>query len=78
MIVLTWKIDKTAQTACPDFKPDPYAGEFPMTQCAVYHTRTITQEMSKEFETKEEAEEFKKNAPPACYDFNLLEERKTT
>lgn len=69
MITLTWKVDITEQTGCPDYVPDPYTGQYPTTHCLVYHYRTVTKEMGATFETEEQAEAFKKNAPSGCYDW---------
>jgi len=68
---LTWKVDKTIPTACPDYKPDPYTGEYPIYHCAVYHYETITENMSKEFSTDKEAKDFASKAPLSCYDFHI-------
>jgi len=69
--IITWKVDKTVPTACPDYSPDPYTGGFPTTHCLVYHFKTITEDKNAEFENKELAIEFAKNAPLSCYDFRL-------
>ena len=46
MKTLTWKVDETIPTACPDYVPDPYTGEYPSTHCLVYHCKTITENKS--------------------------------
>lgn len=71
MQTLTWKVDKTIPTACPDYKPDPYTGEYPSTHCLVYHSTTITEDRTAEFSTKKEAQDFAFKAPLSCYDFKL-------
>lgn len=71
MTKVSWKVTKTVPAPCPDYRPDPYTGDFPQFHCAVYHTQTITEEKSAEFATKEEAEEFIKKAPQNCTDFLL-------
>lgn len=71
MKVLTWKVAKTIPTACPDYQPDPYTGEYPSFHCAVYHCETVTETKSAEFETTKEAQEFADKAPLSCYDFRL-------
>ena len=68
---LTWKIDKTITTACPDYVLDPYTGEYPSTHCLVYHCKTITENKSAEFSTEKEAKDFADKAPRFCYDFAL-------
>ena len=69
-----WSITVTVPTECPDYKPDPYTGKWPMTRCSVYHSETIDRNMQKEFEVKEEAEEFIKNAPENIRKAMLLKE----
>jgi len=71
MYILTWKVDKTIPTACPDYQPDPYTGEYPMTHCLVYHSKTITEDKTAEFSSKKEAEIFAYKAPQSCYEFKL-------
>lgn len=71
MITLTWKVSKTIPTECPDYKPDPYTGEYPTTHCLVYHCKTVTENKTAEFETEEEAKEFANKAPQSCTDFKL-------
>ena len=71
MKTLTWKVDKTVPTACPDYTPDPHTGEYPSFHCAVYHCETITETKSKEFRIKEKAKDFADKAPYSCYDFVL-------
>ena len=68
-MILTWKIDKTVQVECPDYKPDPYTGEYPAIHCATLHYENVTQTKSKEFLNEEEADFFIKGAPKSCYDF---------
>lgn len=50
-------------TECPDYKPDPYTGRYPMTHCLVMHYKTETKEMSRSFHTRQEAEAFVDGAP---------------
>lgn len=71
MITLTWKVDKTIPTACPDYQPDPYTGEYPMTHCLIFHCETITENKTAEFPTGKEAKDFADKAPLSCYDFKL-------
>jgi|ERR1035437_340563 hypothetical protein len=71
METLTWKVDKTIPTACPDYQPDPYTGEYPTFHCLVYHCKTITESKTAEFETEEIAKEFISKAPLSCYEFKL-------
>ena len=71
MKILSWKVDKTVPTACPDYKPDPYTGEYPTTHCLVYHYTTITEDRTAEFATDKEAKDFANKAPLSCYNFRL-------
>lgn len=71
MKTLTWKVSITRPTACPDYQPDPYTGQYPTTHCAVYHSETVTEEKSKEFLDEESALKFAEGAPSSCYDFKL-------
>lgn len=71
MKTLTWKVDKTIPIPCPDYKPDPYTGEYPSTHCLVYHCKTITENRTAEFETDKEAQDFIDKAPLSCYEFKL-------
>lgn len=71
MNTLTWKVDKTVPTACPDYQPDSYTGEYPSIHCLVYHCKTFTEERSKEFSSKEEAQQFINKAPLSCYEFKF-------
>jgi len=71
MKILTWKVSKTIPTACPDYQPDKYTGEYPSMHCLVYHCKTITENKTTEFETEEKAKEFANKAPNSCYDFKL-------
>ena len=71
MKTLTWKVDKTIPTDCPDYVPDPYTGKYPTFHCLVYHSKTITEDKTAEFKTNKEAEEFASKAPQSCYDFKL-------
>ena len=73
MKTLTWKVDKTIPTACPDYQPDPYTGEYPSTHCLVYHCKTITENKSAEFKTMKECKDFASKAPLSCYDFKVDE-----
>ena len=69
MITLTWKVDQQVQIPCPDYKTDPYTGEYPSFHCLVYHSKIVTKSMTKEFDSIEEAEDFANKAPFSCYDF---------
>lgn len=71
MKTLTWKVDKTVPTQCPDYVPDPYTGQYPSYHCAVYHCKTVTEERTAEFATLKEAQQFADKAPLSCYDFKL-------
>ena len=69
---LSWKVSKVVPIPCPDRVPDPYTGEYPSLNCLVYHTKQVTQEMSREFSTLEELEAFKKAAPlVGCFDWKV-------
>lgn len=71
MKILTWKVDRTIPTACPDYQPDPYTGEYPSFHCAVYHCKTITEERTAEFKTLKECKDFVFKAPDSCYNFKI-------
>ena len=72
--ILRWKVRKTVATECPDFKPNPYTGEYPALHCAVYHSREIIDNMEQEFESLEELEKFKEGAPKdICFGWETLE-----
>lgn len=71
MRTLTWKVTFTRPTACPDYIPDPYTGQYPTTQCLVYHCETVTENKCAEFETEKNALEFASKAPSSCTEFKL-------
>lgn len=68
---LTWIVNKTIPTSCPDYTPDTYTGEYPSMQCLVYHCKTVTEHKEFDFETREEAEKFTEQAPYSCSEFRL-------
>ena len=70
---LCWKVKRTVPTECPNFKPDPYTGDYPNYHCAVYHIETIIEERSMRFEKAEELDKFRANAPSSCFDFRMIE-----
>lgn len=51
--VVTWNLCEAAE--CPDYRPDEY-GRWPSYHCCVMHYKFMP--MSKEFETRLEAERF--------------------
>ena len=61
--LLIWYVTQTIPVPCPDFKPDPYTGEYPQTICCVYHVKKEVIKMEKEFFTKVELDEFIAHAP---------------
>lgn len=70
MKTLLWKVDRNEPTPCPDAGVrDQYTGAFSSMGCLVNHFRTVTESMSKTFDTNGEAELFMKNAPKNCYDW---------
>ncbi|HEB13600.1 MAG TPA: hypothetical protein ENI13_01320 [candidate division CPR3 bacterium] len=72
--ILRWKVRKTVAAACPDYKPDPYTGEYPKTHCLVMHTQEVVDDMGQEFESLEELEKFKEGAPQdICFDWETIE-----
>ncbi len=73
MIKLTWKVSKTVSAPCPDYIPDPYTGEYPTISCCVYHTQEVTEEKSAIFDTQEKADEFIKNAPSSCSEWQFTQ-----
>jgi len=72
MKTVKWKAQITRAIECPDYKPDPYTGEYPPRHCLVYHSETVTIEKAQNFETEEEAREFIRNAPPSCSNFEIF------
>lgn len=68
---LAWTVSETVPTGCPDNSVDPYTGQYPTFSCAVYHCKTVTKEMLKQFDSEQEAIEFAQKAPTSCYDFLL-------
>jgi hypothetical protein len=71
MKTLTWKVTYTKPTACPDYKPDPYTGQYPGTHCLVYHCETVTDSKTADFETEQKALDFASKAPTSCFNFKL-------
>lgn len=71
MKTLTWKVNYTRPTPCPDYKPDPYTGQYPNVHCAVYHFETVTEDKVSQFQTEQEALDFASKAPDSCHDFML-------
>jgi len=69
--ILTWTVTKTIPAQCPDYQPDPYTGQYPMTHCLVYHCKTVTEQKTNEFESEKTAKEFAKGAPQSCTNFRL-------
>ena len=62
-VIVVWIVSVWVNIPCPDWKPDPYTGQYPMVHCAVLHGKNIDREMSQTFASREAAEEFIKNAP---------------
>ena len=61
--IVVWTIIVWVATGCPDYKPDPYTGQYPSTHCLVNHGKFEEKKMEKEFSTKEEALKFIEDAP---------------
>jgi len=61
--IVLWTVLLTVQAECPDYKSDPYTGQYPMTHCLVLHYKTIKKDMRQEFSTRKEAEDFIAKAP---------------
>lgn len=72
--LVTWKVHKTVPGECPDYKPNPYTGEYPNVHCLVMHWKDIVESMEKEFATRQEALDFIAAAPKTCKDMVLVEE----
>lgn len=68
---LVWFVTVTVPTECPDWKPDPYTGLYPSYHCAVYHCKTETKKMEKDFASEEEAKAFVKACPDKSIKFTL-------
>jgi hypothetical protein len=69
IFLVTWTVVSIVPTPCPD---KPKANEYglggnSMSSCAVFHFKEERQEMSKEFETEKEADEFIKNMPTGIF-----------
>ena len=60
---LSWVVSKTVPVECPDYKPDPYTGDWPMLHCAVLHMRVVSFEEHRDFATAAEAQAFELKAP---------------
>ena len=71
--ILIWFVSQWVFTSCPDFVPNPYTGAYPNTMCAVNHGRTVEKEMRREFNSMEELDAFKKNAPPECHGWKIID-----
>lgn len=70
-ILLTWKLATWVSDPCPDTgKTDAYGNPLRMG-CLVNHGHYEYESMSKEFNTKEEANNFINNAPSNCQDFKI-------
>ena len=63
MWIVSWVVSVWVSAPCPDYKPDPYTGEYPLTACLVYHGSFEDKKMEKLFESECAAEEFINNAP---------------
>lgn len=61
--IVKWQVTKQEPAQCPDYKPDPYTGDYPLMQCLVYHTKTVTKNMEKVFDTREEVDAFIVGSP---------------
>ncbi len=61
--IVIWSVLVTIPISCPDFKPNPYTGEYLNTMCSVNHTDTVKRHMRAEYSTKEEALAFIDKAP---------------
>ena len=72
MWIVLWTITVTVPTECPDYKPDPYTGQYPMMSCGVYHCETVNEDKSKSFKTREEAQAFIDSGPKDI-EFRLVE-----
>ena len=61
--LVIWIVSTWVSTPCPDFKPNPYTGEYPQSMCLVNHGKYESKEMERFFDTKDEAEKFIANSP---------------
>ena len=62
--LVIWTVSVWVSTSCPDFKPDPYTGEYPSMHCLVNHGKVVERDMVKQFSTLKEAQDFISSAPP--------------
>ena len=61
--IVLWTLLTYVPTECPDFKPNPYTGEYPMTHCLVNHQKQVTKHFKRRFNTQSEAISFINKAP---------------
>lgn len=61
--IVAWSVIVNAPAPCPDYKPNPYTGEYPSSHCLVYHTQREVKQMQESFKTRKEAEAFIAEAP---------------
>jgi len=74
--LVTWEYSTWEPMPCPDIlKMNPYSGQsyYSMAGCLVNHGRYVSHDMSKVFETKEEAQKFIDNAPSGAKSFEIKE-----
>lgn len=64
MFIVIWTVLVWVPMSCPDAgKVNEYTGQPSMTGCLVMHRRSEQKQMSKEFNTRKEAEDFMAGAP---------------
>ena len=61
--IVVWTVTLNIPTECPDYRPDPYTGQYPSYSCAVMHYKTVTEEKSAMCTSRESAEKFIADAP---------------
>ena len=69
--LVKWQITRTEPAPCPDYRPDPYTGEYPLVSCAVLHTTTTVQNMVRCFYSREEADRFIADCPKPTIRFTV-------
>lgn len=69
--IVTWVFKAHVSVPCPDYKPDPYTGQYPTIMCAVAHHKLVTENRTQSFDTLKEAEIFINRAPQSCSDFHV-------
>ena len=70
-VALQWKVKKTVRAGCPNWRLDPYTGDWP-PPCTIAHYKDVEIDMRREFQTVLEAVAFREEAPLSCHTFTLI------